>query len=336
MSALWHPTASIEVLHQRAVLIDHIRAFFRERKILEVETPCLSANTITDPYLLALHTLHTPPGSNKARKLFLQTSPEYAMKRLLAAGSGDIFQLCKSFRDDEVGRLHNPEFTMLEWYRLGFSMQALIDETKALLLSVLEVEKVEQASYAQLFEKHLGFNPLNIALEALIDTCKNHDLGDYVSSLQSNIQETDTLQSNILLKDSLLQVLFSLLIEPNIGKVYPIVVTHFPASQASLARLNSDGKTANRFELYYKQIELANGFEELSDAHEQRKRFEQDNKKRQVLGLPRQKIDMHFMAALDAGLPDCSGIALGIDRLLMLALNKNKIEEVMSFSYCNC
>jgi lysyl-tRNA synthetase class 2 len=147
MIDLWKPTAKINVLRQRAAIIRSIRNFFYERDVLEVETPSLSANTVTDPYLTAMSTLHTEPGASVSKKLYLQTSPEFAMKRLLAAGSGDIFQICKSYRDDEVGRLHNPEFTMLEWYRVDFEMQALIDEVTALLVSVLPVTAVEQFSY---------------------------------------------------------------------------------------------------------------------------------------------------------------------------------------------
>jgi lysyl-tRNA synthetase class 2 len=336
MTELWRPSASINVLQERAAIIDQIRAFFKARNVLEVETPSLSAHTITDPYLEAMQTLHTLPGANQSRTLYLQTSPEYAMKRLLAAGSGDIFQISKAFRDDEVGRLHNPEFTMLEWYRTGFSMQHLIDEVKALLMSILALGKIEQSSYCDIFKTHLGIDPLCATLGELKALCSEHSLNDYVDSLQAHLHQQQDAQTVSLLKDSILQVLFSTCIEPSIGQDYPIVITNFPASQASLATLNEDNKTANRFEVYFQGIELANGFDELTDVNSQRQRFETDNQKRKMLGLVQKPIDTHFIEALENTFPQCAGVALGIDRLIMLALNKNSIEEVMSFNHRNC
>ena len=336
MNQSWQPSASIETLRKRAALLHQIRVFFAQRKVLEVETPALSSHTITDPYLEAMHTLHTQGGAFTSSKLYLQTSPEYAMKRLLAAGSGDIFQLCKAFRDDEVGRIHNPEFTMLEWYRIGFSLQHLIDEVGSLLMATLKVEAVNQSSYSVLFERHLAFNPLKVDLPSLFEICAKLGLQDYVGSLRANLADDENTHASVLLKDSILQVLFSTHIESLIGIDYPTVVVDFPASQASLATLHENGRTANRFEVYYKGIELANGFDELTDAQSQHLRFAQDNQKRSVLGLSIKPIDMHFMAALFSGLPQCAGVALGVDRLLMLALQKNTIEEVMSFSQRNC
>ena len=366
MKEAWQPTANITALKRRAEIVQKIRTFFAQGKVLEVETPCLSAHSITDPYLEAMHTEHTEPGAQTSSRLYLQTSPEYAMKRLLASGSGDIFQISKAFRDDEVGRFHNPEFTMLEWYRVGFNMQQLIDETASLLLALLPVDAFEQATYASLFEKHVGVDPLEADLPSLLVLCTKLGLKDYVASLHTNLQlhrngsidystsasieqksvqnnasqthASDAIESpaNVLLKDSILQVLFSNYIEPHIGQKTPIVVHDFPASQASLATLNSNGVTANRFEVYFKGVELANGFEELNDAPSQLARFEQDNEKRIALGLSIKKIDEHFIAALTSGLPACSGVALGIDRLIMLILKKETIEEVMSFSHRNC
>jgi lysyl-tRNA synthetase class 2 len=336
MKPLWQPSASIDTLHKRAVILQKIRSFFAARDVLEVETPSLSAHTVTDPYLEAMHTLHTQPGMVNANCLYLQTSPEYAMKRLLAAGSGDIFQLCKAFRNDEVGRMHNPEFTVLEWYRVGYCMQQLIDEVAMLLLLILPFEQVDQVSYCNLFVKYLKINPLEIELSALITLCTAFGLRDYVSSLQGNLVLNQSVHTKTLLKDSILQVLFSAHIEPNIGKERPIVVSYFPASQASLATLCDDGKTANRFEVFYKGIELANGFDELTDAQSQLTRFEQDNQKRIALGLSTVPIDTHFIASLKSGLPQCAGVALGVDRLIMLALQKDNIEQVTSFGHRNC
>jgi len=345
MSSSWLPTASIETLKLRSALIKNIRQFFYERNILEVETPCLSHHTVTDPYLEALQCEHTEPGANTCRTLFLQTSPEYAMKRLLAAGSGDIFQLCKSFRNDEVGHQHNPEFTMLEWYRLNFSMQNLIDELVQLLMTILPINSVEQETYAELFIKYCDFDPLSISLTSLIEVCEDKGLGDYIQGVKqhlvngdkaSKINDKGNENNSVLLKDSALQVLFHQEIEPHIGKVVPMVVSHFPSSQASLATMNEDGVSANRFEVYYLGMELANGFNELQDAAKQEARFNDDNKKREQLGLTSKTLDTHFIAALNAGLPACSGVALGIDRLIMLALNKTHIKDVVSFSYDNC
>ena len=333
---MWQPTASIDALRQRAAIIASIRAFFDSRNVLEVETPCLSSHTISDPYLQAMVTKHTEPGASQSRTLYLQTSPEYAMKRLLAAGSGDIFQLCKAFRDDEVGRLHNPEFTMLEWYRVGFDMHSLINEVGALLIEILPIINIDQFTYVEVFQRLLGFDPLNISMNELRNVCDSCDLSNYAESLKASIYDIHSDNGQRLLKDSLLQVLFNQQIEPNIGVTSPAIVTNFPASQASLATLSSDGETANRFEVYFKGVELANGFNELTNVKEQTVRFEEDNAKRALLGLPAQVIDRYFLAALRAGLPNCSGVALGVDRLIMLATEQTSIEKVMSFSHRNC
>lgn len=322
----WRPSATIERLRQRAAFIASIRTFFAKRDVLEVETPALSQGTITDLYLDAMQTQHPLPEQSAASTFYLQTSPEFAMKRLLAAGAPDIFQISKCFREDEIGRLHNPEFTMLEWYRKGFSMQALIDEVSELLKMLLSLEHVEQLTYRQVFLDYLSFDPLTITSEGLSDIAKTYRLGDYYQQLQT------ADYGDIQVKDALLQALFSQEIESQISALHPVCITHFPASQAALAKLSpSCPATALRFELYYRGIELANGFEELCDAQLQQQRFEADNKTRQMMGKPIRPIDQHFIDALSAGLPACSGVALGIDRLLMLALNCDSIAEVMSF-----
>lgn len=338
----WRPSSTIDTLRERAQIINQIRLFFASRNMLEVDTPNLSRHSITDPYLHALTTIHTGPGANKSIRLYLQTSPEYAMKRLLAAGSGDIFQISKAFRDDEVGRYHNPEFSLLEWYRLNFSMQDLIDESIELLKAVLRLERVEQYTYVTLFERYCGFNPLTIDAKGLVDKTEQFGMLAYSQSILTACSKHDQQESHcqqnsdFLHKDALLQAIFNQEIESKIGREFPVVVTHFPASQAALATLNADGLTANRFEIYFQGLELANGFNELQDPKLQASRFEQDNQKRASLGLQSIPIDNLFLDALNSGLPACSGIALGIDRLVMLALNKQHIREVVSFDYDNC
>lgn len=337
----WQPTATLEVLRERAALIQSIRHFFLLRGVLEVETPSLSGHTVTDPFLQPLTCARSLAGQTKPAFMYLQTSPEYAMKRLLAAGFGDIYQITKAYRDDEIGHQHNPEFTMLEWYRVGFDMQQLIDEVGQLLLSVLPIKQIEQASYTELFGQHLQINPTSIVLDDLLSVCALHGLSDYATAcIQHNETNTpdDTSKQSTqqLVIDNLLQVLFNQCIEPNIGQFIPMVVTDFPASQAALAVLNKEGNTAKRFEVYFKGLELANGFEELTDADIQLARFKQDNLNRIALGLAEQAIDPNFMAALEHGLPQCSGVAMGVDRLIMLALNKQKISDVLSFNYHNC
>lgn len=321
----WQPSAKSETLRKRAAIIANIRIFFAQRDVLEVETPALSAGTVTDVHLDALQTQHFVPQYNKSIPLYLQTSPEYAMKRLLAAGYPDLFQICKCFRVDEIGALHNPEFTMLEWYRKNFAMQDLIDEVSLLLMQVLNVQHVEQRRYQDIFQQYLQFDPLSISLKQLLAVSDEHGLAAYCEQLQAQGCHGTALF------DAILQVLFSQKIEPLIGRHAPMCITHFPASQAALARLEEDDNTARRFEFYFRGTELANGFEELLDADIQLRRFEQDNKQRELLGKPPRPIDLRFISSLRTGLPACSGVALGLDRLIMLALNCQRISEVMSF-----
>lgn len=331
----WRPSASVQALKQRAEFIQQIRQFFNQRGVLEVETPQLSRHCVSDPHLHALSTQHFEPGSTQSTELYLQSSPEYAMKRLLASGSGDIFQICKAYRNDEVGRLHNPEFTMLEWYRVGFDMQRLINEVAELVCLLLDKPKIEQFTYKQLFMEYCELDPTTCKLSELDALASDCGLSDYSMSLRAQFADVESQLQQRVIKDGLLQVIFNQQIEPRIGQELPAVVSHFPASQAALATINADGLTANRFELYFKGIELANGFEELCDADLQRTRFNNDNTERQLLGLPEIRLDERFLASLEHGLPDCAGVALGVDRLLMLALNKSNIKDVLSFNYNN-
>ncbi|WP_018693907.1 elongation factor P--(R)-beta-lysine ligase [Algicola sagamiensis] len=314
----WQPTASIQNLQRRATALKEIRAFFALRDVMEVETPALSRYGVSDVHLRNFETEFVGPGYAKGISLYLQTSPEYAMKRLLAAGSGSIYQMSRAFRNEESGRFHNPEFTMLEWYRVGFDAPKLIQEVDELVQSILNCPPAEVMTYQQACLQFLGLDPLEAPLSTL--KAKLTELGwpDVAE------QEDD--------RDILLQCLFSEGVELQIGQDKPTVIYQFPASQAALAKISSqDSRVAERFELYYKGVELANGFDELTSAEEQRQRFEQDNRKRESMGILPMPIDEDFLAALEAGLPDCAGVALGVDRLLMLAIEAEQIEEVIAF-----
>jgi lysyl-tRNA synthetase class 2 len=310
----WQPDAEIVYLHKRAALYQKIRQFFAQRQVLEVETPILSHAAVPDPNIEPLTTM-----LYGYKKLYLHTSPELPMKRLLAAGSGAIFQICKVFRDDELGRWHNPEFTLLEWYRPDFSQDDLIQEVSDLLQFILACPPAKIITYEQAFITYLDIHPLQTNL----------------SELQKRVTRFGL--DNKLDRDACLQVLLSHEIEPLLPTEYPIVIKDFPASQAALARKKIDNpQWAARFEFYFKGVELANGFHELSDPIEQRQRFGLDVTKRAENGQTILPIDEHFLAALDAGLPDCAGVALGVDRLLMLWLGAEKIQEVLSFSIERC
>ncbi len=278
----------------------------------------MSQATVTDIHLVPFQTHFVGPGAAQGMTLYMMTSPEYHMKRLLAAGSGPIYQLGKSFRNEESGRHHNPEFSMLEWYRPHYDMYRLMNEVDDLLQQVLECDSAETLSYQQAFIRHLDVDPLSADKIQLREVAAKLDLSNVAD------QEED--------RDTLLQLLFTFGVEPNIGRDKPTFVYHFPASQASLAQISTeDHRVAERFEVYYKGIELANGFHELTDAREQRMRFEQENRKRAALGLPQHPLDENLLAALEHGLPDCSGVALGVDRLIMLALKAERLSEVIAF-----
>lgn len=314
----WQPTAPIANLLKRAKIINEIRHFFADRGVLEVETPTMSQATVTDVHLRAFETQFTGPGAAQGITLYLMTSPEYHMKRLLAAGSGPIYQMGRSYRNEEAGRYHNPEFTMLEWYRPHYDMYRLINEVDDLLQQTLECESAESLSYQQAFLRYLDIDPLTAEKDKLREVAAKLDV--------SNIADTEED------RDIILQLLFMVGVEPHIGLEKPTFIYHFPASQASLAEISSeDHRVAERFEVYYKGVELANGFRELTDATEQRQRFERDNRKRASMGLPEQPIDENLLAALEHGFPECAGVALGIDRLIMLALGAERISDVIAF-----
>jgi len=315
----WQPTAEVALLRKRAEMMAKIREFFAERGVLEVETPLLSHATVPDPYILSIAATVHDPRSSTEKICYLQTSPEYAMKRLLAAGSGCIYQICKAFRQDELGRIHNPEFTMLEWYRLGFDHHALMDEVDEFLQAVAGTAAAERCSYQELFEKWLNINPHEADLSTLENCARQQSGIDLVGELD---------------RDGWLNILMSHCIEPKIGQDRPIFVYDFPASQAALSRVRQENPpVASRVEVYFKGIELANGFHELQSEKEQRSRFLDDLAMREKNNIPPVPIDERLLGALSHGLPECSGIALGIDRLIMLATDSPKLEKVMSFDF---
>lgn len=300
----------------RADLYQKIRAFFAKRQVMEVETQLLSHHGVTD-----LHIQNIPAElkfGNKTEIGFLQSSPEYAMKRLLAEGSGDIFQICKAFRNGEVGSRHNPEFTMLEWYRVGFTHFELMDEMDDLLQLIFGTAKAERYTYQELFKQFVGIDPLDTNENELIDALKKNNI---------NLNSNEKLSLS-----NYLDLLMSHYIEPKIGQDKPAMVYHFPAAQAALSKIN--GPIAERFEVYFRGNELANGFHELTDAKEQLTRFENDNIARQAAGLDTKSIDKNLINALDK-LPNCAGVAMGLDRILMLLANTKKIKEVLAFDWEN-
>jgi len=319
-TAAWQPTASISMLRQRAEILTKIRQFFAQRDVLEVDTPSMSHATVTDVHLHTFETRFVGPGFSGGQSVHLMTSPEFHMKRLLAAGSGCIFQINKAFRNEENGRYHNPEFTMLEWYRLGFDHHKLMDEMDALLQRILACPPAQRMTYQQAFLQVLGVCPLEASMAELKKVAATLGLSDIAEPEHE--------------RDVILQLLFSVGVEGKIGQQSPAFVYDFPASQAALAKINpQDPRVADRFEVYFKGIELANGFHELDNAKEQLTRFEADNRQRDKMGLAQQPIDYHLIEALEHGLPACAGVALGIDRLIMLALGCEHIDEVTAFPF---
>ena len=312
----WRPAADIGRLRARAELLANIRRFFHGRDFLEVETPLLCQAGITDP---TVEPLRVDRGRSVSAPRYLQTSPEYAMKRLLAAGSGPIFQVARAFRDGEAGSRHNPEFTLLEWYRPEFDHHQLMAETADLVRECLGTSEQEKCSYRDLFREILDIDPFTASLEALEAAARQHlDLGGMSGD-----------------RDLWLDLLMSHLIEPQLKTRGLCFVYDYPASQAALARIvaSDDVLVGQRFELYVEGVELANGYCELTDPAEQRARFERDNARRREHGLPEHPLDEALLAAMAHGLPPCSGVALGVDRLLMLATSATDIRQVLAFDW---
>ena len=317
-STLWQPSCSIELLQKRARMLNCIRAFFLERNVLEVETPLLSHACGTEPQLDFFTTIFE---FAKPEKLFLQTSPEFAMKRLLAAGSGSIYQICKAFRNNEVGRFHNPEFTILEWYRVGFDLNDLMDEVEGLFaeLSEYKFESPKRIFYAEIFEHYTGLNALVFSFETYSAFAIQHEIQEVITFCGKN-------------HAIWLDYLFSFFVQPHLGENGLCLIYGYPACQSALARLNQDNSlVADRFEVFLNGIELGNGFYELSDSIEQNRRFNNEIQLREREDLPKVVKDKRLLAALKSGLPDCSGIAIGLDRLLMILVEAETISDVLSF-----
>jgi len=313
---VWQPSASREHLKSRAQQLAWVRGFFAQRDVLEVETPALGRHGVTDINLEGIAAAVNAAGVSGG---WLQTSPEYHMKRLLAAGSGCIYQIARVFRNGERGRRHNPEFSLLEWYRVGLDDTALMAEVADLVCGWLGCERPDVLSYREALQTLAGIDPMTIT---------DHDLYQYCQQWLEPEQLAD------MGRDDCLDLVMSFRVEPLLGRGRPVFITRYPASQAALARVASDDDgypVAHRFELYIDGLELCNGYWELTDPAEQRARFEQDNRQRRAAGKPEMAVDQGFLAALDAGLPECSGVALGLDRLLMLKTGAERIEDVLAF-----
>jgi lysyl-tRNA synthetase class 2 len=314
-AADWAPTASLEMLRLRARLLADARAHFAATGALEVETPVMVRAGVTDVHLESLEVRR----ADGAQAGFLHTSPEYAMKRLLAAGAPDIYQIARVFREGERGRRHNPEFTMIEWYRLGIDHHALMDEVEQLLRSLIEprrpVGTTRRITYADAFLESLGLDPLAAPTSRLL--------------AQIRSRGTDVPESVVGEHDALLDLAMATLVAPAFPADRITFVHDFPASQAALARVR--GPVASRFEAFWGGLELANGFHELGCEIEQARRFESDRAERARRGQPDRSPDQRFLAALGAGLPSSAGVALGFDRVVMVASRASAIDDVIAF-----
>jgi len=308
----WWPATTLEVLKMRAAMTAAARRFFNQRGVMEVDTPVLGAATASDVHIASLHT-HVSLAAPES--FYLQTSPESAMKRLLAAGSGPVFQFARAFRDGEAGPMHNPEFLLLEWYRPGFDLGALMDEVAALVASLLESEvPVERVSYRQAFMTYAGIDPFSASLGDIAELCRR-------SGFQQALED----------RSAGLDLLLSRHVQPALSPGC-VFLYHFPADQAALARIRpGDPPLAERFELFLDGVELANGYQELTDAREQRSRIDADRAGRRERSLPQVPADTRLLEALEHGLPECAGVALGFDRLVALNAGIDDIRRVMPF-----
>ncbi|WLD57705.1 EF-P lysine aminoacylase EpmA [Salinispirillum sp. LH 10-3-1] len=307
----WQPTAPREHLKARAATLAAVRAFFAAREVLEVETPLLSSAMNSDPNIESI------VASQLGRQYYLNTSPEFPMKRLLAAGYGAIFQLCKVFRAGESGRRHNPEFTMLEWYRPSFDEVAMMDEVHALLAELIPSLPRQTLSYREAFMQYAGFDPHAI------------ELGD----LQARSQARLAWHSAV--RNEMLDLWLAQVVEPALPSDRLVFITDWPPSMAALARIETDAlgvRIARRFEAFYQGMEMANGYFELLDADEQQERFQQDVRQRERSGQAIGPLDERLDQAMRAGLPSCAGVAMGFDRLMMVLLQEGDIGRVISFT----
>jgi lysyl-tRNA synthetase class 2 len=315
----WRASSGAAVARQRADLLERARRFFRERNVLEVDTPALGHFSASDPNIESLRVAR-PSGAT----LYLQTSPESFMKRLLADGYPDIYGICRVFRGGEAGRLHQPEFTMVEWYRQGFGLDAMIGETVAFVAELLDrpaLRDAEQLEYRDAFQRFAGIDPFTASTDELADA----------ASADAGLR--DSLGPD---RDAWLDLLLSTRVAAGFADNRLTVLRHFPASQAALARMcPSDDRVADRFEVFYGALELANGFVELRDPDEQRQRILADLGKRHATARPPVPLDEPLLAALESGLPECAGVAAGFERILMLATGAEDIRDVVTFAFDN-
>lgn len=311
----WQPRASITTLRHRASLYAGLRTFFSSRDVLEVDTPMLSSEGTVDRHIDSFEA---------TGRRWLQTSPEFAMKRLLAAGCGPIFQIAHVFRVEESGRYHNPEFSLLEWYRPGWDHHQLMTELAELMTALVPaILPARRTRYRAAFIRHAGIDPFVASRSELEARCAEHG----IEVAPADDEDGDR-------RDFHLDLLMSAVVGPAMGRGAPEFLYDFPASQAALARVRDDDPpVAERFELFWQGIELANGFHELSDAAEQRARFERDRARRLARGLPTPDYDARLIAALMHGLPDCAGVAVGLDRLLMLMLGLDDVRDTLAFDW---
>lgn len=310
------PTATLETLRRRAEIMACVRAFFHSRAFLEVETPILSADTVIDRHLDPFFLDYD------SKRYYLQTSPEFAMKRLLAAGAGPIFQIAKVFRRDESGRIHNPEFTMLEYYRPGDDMHAGMDLLDDLQQAVLARGRALRLTYRQAFRQHTGLDPFSATETAL---------ARYAEDTKIAIPESYLNGTAFLTKDDWLDLILAEKVQPRLGMREPVILYHYPASQAALAV--TDGEFAERFELYADGMELANGYHELREPAELRRRNRQANALRRLDGKDILPDESRLLKAMEYGLPSSSGTAVGFDRMIMVALGAKTLADVLAFPF---
>ncbi|MFT5522853.1 MAG: lysyl-tRNA synthetase class 2 [Pirellulaceae bacterium] len=325
-------SAKLETLQARAALLRQVRVFFDDCGFFEVETPILSQDIVVDRHLDPISVPYSDPHGGSSRQMWLQTSPEFAMKRLLASGAKAIYQICHVFRAAEQGSLHNPEFTMVEWYRVGDDMEASIRLLSELAKALLDRGESEVVTYATAFRDATGLDAHRCEKNELIDLARQKGLNPPESMFSDD-------------RDTWLDYVLSELVQPHLGKVSPAILCDYPATQAALARtvtrisdtMGSDTmgsvEVAERFELYVDGIELANGYHELLDADVLRERNRSANQKRIAAGMRPLPEESHLLAAMDRGLPACAGVALGFDRLVMIATNSRSIEEVIPFPF---
>ena len=318
----WRPSCSLELLRKRAALLQNIRCFFTERGVLEVETPLMCSAIGTDPHLDFFTT--TYQCKPKQLTLFLQTSPEFAMKRLLSSGCGSIFQICKAFRNGEAGRYHNPEFTLLEWYRVGYNLSQLMDEIADLLIPLFaetrKLQYVQRITYQAVFQQHTGLDPLLFSYEKYSNYAHKNGLIDAKALCEDDHSRW-------------LDFIFSYQVQPHLGQNTLWLVFEYPACLPSLARMNAhNALVTDRVEVFLDGVELGNGYYELTDSKEQEQRFDREIAIRDEAMLPQASKDKRLLAALESGLPECSGIAIGLDRILMLLTESSGIDDVLAFS----